>query len=39
MEAYVKHLNTDLRHINTLIEKKNIKKKHNDGLEGRYKMK
>ena len=39
MEAYVKYLNTDLRHINTLIERKNIKKKHNDGLEGRYKMK
>ena len=26
-------------HINTLIEKKNIKKKHEDGLERRYKMK
>ena len=25
--------------INNLIERKNIKKKHNDGLERRYKMK
>ena len=34
-----KKLNKDLGHINTLIEKKNIKKKHEDGLERRYKMK
>ena len=26
-------------HINTLIERKNIKKKHKDGLERRYKLK
>ena len=34
-----KKLNKDLGHINTLIEKKNIKKKYEDGLERRYKMK
>ena len=39
MEAQVKQLNKDLGHINTLIEGKNIKKKHKDGLERRYKLK
>ena len=40
MEAKAKKkLNKDVGHINTLIEKKNIKKKHEDGLERRYKMK
>ena len=29
----------DLGHINTLIERKNLKKKHKDGLERRYKLK
>ena len=33
MEAQVKQLNKDLGHINTLIERKNIKKKHKDGLK------
>ena len=31
-EAQVKQLNKDLGHTNTLIERKNIKKKHKDGL-------
>ena len=35
----VKQLNKDLRHISTLIERKNIKKKHKDGTERRYKIK
>ena len=39
MEAQVKQLNKDLGHINTLIERKIIKKKCKDGLERRYKMK
>ena len=39
MEAQVKQLNKDLGHINTLIERKNIKKKQKDGLERRYKSK
>ena len=39
MEAQVKKLNKDLGHLNTLIERKNIKKKHKDGLDRRYKMK
>ena len=39
MEAQVKQLNKDLGHINTLIERKNIKKKHKDGMERRYKLK
>ena len=39
MKAHVKQLNKDLRHINSLIERKNIKKKHEDGLKRRYKMK
>ena len=39
MEAQVKQLNKDLGHINTLIERKNIKKKHKGGLERRYKLK
>ena len=39
MEAPVKQLNKDLGHINTLIERTNIKKKHKDGLERRYKLK
>ena len=34
----VKQLNKDLGHINTLIERKNIKKKHKDGPERRYKL-
>ena len=38
MEAQVKQLNKDLGHINTLTERKNIKKKHKDGLERRYKL-
>ena len=33
MEAQVKQLNKDLGHINILTERKNIKKKHKDGLE------
>ena len=32
-------LNKDHRHINTVIEKKNIKMKHKYGLERSYKMK
>ena len=39
MEAQVKQLNKDLGHINTLTERKNIKKKHKDGLERRCKLK
>ena len=39
MEAQIKQLNKDLGHINTLIERKNIKKKHKDGLERIYKLK
>ena len=39
MEAQVKQLNKDFVHSNTLIERKNIKKKHKDGLERRYKLK
>ena len=39
MEAQVKQLNKDFGYINTLIERKNIKKKHNDRLERRYKLK
>ena len=39
MEVQVKQLNKDPGHINTLIERKNIKKKHKDGLKRRYKMK
>ena len=39
MEAHVKQLNKDLGHINSLIERKNIKKKQKDGLERRYKSK
>ena len=39
MEAQVKQLKKALGHINTLIERKNVKKKHKDGLERRYKLK
>ena len=39
MKAQVKQLNKDLGHINTLIERKNITKKHEDGLERIYKLK
>ena len=39
IEAQVKQLKKDLGQINTLIERKNIKKKYKDGLERRYKMK
>ena len=39
MEAQVKQLNKNFGHINTLIERNNIKKKHKDGLERRYKLK
>ena len=39
MEAQVKQLNEDLGHISTLIERKNIKNKHKDELERRYKLK
>ena len=39
IEGQVKKLNKDLENVNTLIEKKNKKKKHKDGLERRYKMK
>ena len=39
IEGQVKKLNKDLENINTLIERKNKKKKHKDGLERRYKMK
>ena len=35
MDTQVKQLNKDLGHINTLTERKNIKKKHKDGLERR----
>ena len=38
MKAQVKQLNKDLGHINTLIERKNIKK-HKNRLERRYKTK
>ena len=38
MKAQVKQLNKDLGHINTLTERKNRKKKQ-DGLERRYKIK
>ena len=33
MEAQVKQLNKDLGHFNTLIDRKNINKKHKDRLE------
>ena len=33
MEARVKQLNKDHRHFNTLINRKNMKKKHKDRLE------
>ena len=39
MKTQVKQVNKNLGNINNLIERKNIKKKHNDGLERRYKMK
>ena len=39
MEAQIKQLNKDLGHINTLIDRKNIKKKYKNGLVQRYKMK
>ena len=39
MEAQVRQLNKDLGYINTLIEKKNIKKKHKDVLERKYNIK
>ena len=39
MEVQVKQLNKDLGHINTLTERKNIKKKHKDEMERRYKFK
>ena len=39
MKAQAKQLNKDLEHINILIERKNLKKKHKDELERRYKMK
>ena len=39
MEAQVKQLNRNLGHINTLIERKNIKKNRKDELERRYKLK
>ena len=39
MEAHVKQLNKDLGHINTLIERENIEKKHKNGLERRHKLK
>ena len=38
-KAQVKQLNKDLGHINTLIKRKNMKKKHKDGAERRYQMK
>ena len=39
MDVPVKQFNKDPGHINPLIEKKNIKKKHKYGLDRRYKMK
>ena len=39
MEAQVKQLNKELGHINTLTERKKIKKKHKNRLERRYKLK
>ena len=39
MEAQVKQLNRDLGHIKSLIERKNIKKTHKNGLEIKYKLK
>ena len=36
MEAQVIQLNKDFGHFNTLINRKNMKKKHNDGLERRF---
>ena len=39
MEAQVKQLNKDLWHINTLIERKNIKETHKDGMVRRFKIK
>ena len=39
MEAQVKQLNKNLGYISTLTESKNIKKKHKNRLERRYKMK
>ena len=39
MEAQVKQLSKNLGHINTLTQRKNIKKKHKDELERRYKLK
>ena len=38
-ESTSKTINKYLGHINTLIERKNIKKKDKDGLERRYKLK
>ena len=35
--SQVKQLNKDLADINTLIERENLKKKHKNGLEIRYK--
>ena len=39
MKTQVKQVNKKLGHINNLIERKNIMKKRNDGMERRYKMK
>ena len=39
MEAQVKQLSKYFGHINTLIERENIKKKHRNGLERIYKLK
>ena len=39
MEAQMKQLNIHLGHINTMIERKAIRKKHKDGLERILKMK
>ena len=39
MKAQVKQLNKELGHIDTLIERKNMKKKHKNRPERRYKMK
>ena len=39
IEAEVTQLNKNYGNINTLIERKNMKKKHKDRVERRYKMK
>ena len=39
MESYVKEFNKDLGRLNALLEGKKMKKKHQDNLQKRYKLK